>query len=112
MAVEKAAIEKEETPRPGRKNVTEEMNSKAFPFDYPGLRLGCITDPTGGYCAMKRAAVPSEPLGRTETACDFFLSCCYAQYDRMHFDGLPPVEEIETACPGAKAALRGPVCTV
>lgn len=87
----------------------------AFPVDYPGLRLGCIKDPKDEeFCAVKRAAVPGVG-GDAEDggpACDFYLSCCYAQYVQT-FGSVPTefMEEVEAACPGSTAFLQGSVCT-
>jgi hypothetical protein len=93
-----------------------------YPADYPGLRMGCIKDKKDNeYCAVKRAAVAAVAASSSSKkkaadspspACDFYLSCCYAQYARM-FGAIPStfVEEVENACPGSKAFLDGDLCT-
>jgi hypothetical protein len=91
--------------------VTAELKGRPYPSDYPGLRLGCVKEggKMGQYCAAKRGALEGGQEGGV--VCDFFLSCCYAQYVRMQWGGLPPVEEVEGKCPGSKAFLYGKLCT-
>ena len=98
-----------------------------YPADYPGLRMGCIKDKKDNeYCAVKRASVTvaaaststkkkaadAADAAANAPACDFYLSCCYAQYAAM-FGEIPEpfMEEVESACPGSKAFLEGDLCT-
>eukprot|EP00624_Nannochloropsis_granulata_P004210 evm.model.NODE_31127_length_8538_cov_26.434996.2 len=114
---EKEKEEKEEV-------VTAELRSKPYPSDYPGLRLGCVREgggkTKGGYCAMKRAVLAGAPAavgaagggGGGGSVCDFYLSCCYAQYSKMNWTDMPKAEAVEAQCPGATAYLNGKLCTV
>lgn len=80
-----------------------------YPADFPGLRMGCIKDKKSEeFCAIKRASIAAA----ASPACDFYLSCCYAQYARM-FSAIPLtfVKEVEKACPGSTAFLEGDLCT-
>jgi len=98
-----------------------------YPADYPGLRMGCIKDKKDNeYCAVKRASVTvaaaststkkeaadAADAAANAPACDFYLSCCYAQYAAM-FGKIPEtfMEKVESACPGSKAFLEGDLCT-
>jgi len=102
--------------------VTNELRSKPYPSDYPGLRLGCVREgggkTQGGYCAMKRAVLAGAPAavgaagGGGGSVCDFYLSCCYAQYAKMNWTDLPNAEVVEAHCPGATVYLNGKLCTV
>ncbi len=95
---------------PAKQTVTTTKAAQpTYPSDYPGLRLGCIQDPKGQYCAVKRAAIS----GGDAQSCDFYLSCCYAQYGAM-FGGIPAsfADQVEAACPGSKDYLAGDLCTV
>jgi len=54
----------------GREGALVPNEPAAFPYTYPGLRLGCIIDPMDRqYCAMKRAS-PGDG------ECEFNTSCC------------------------------------
>lgn len=89
-------------------STTKKATKPTFPSDYPGLRLGCVKDTKdNSYCAVKRAAVAD-----SDVACDFYLSCCYAQYAQM-FGDIPDsfADQVEEKCPGSKDFLNGDVCS-
>jgi len=97
-----------------QEGVTGELEGKPYPTDYPGLRLGCVKEggKMGQYCAAKRGVLQEGGTGGGAAVCDFFLSCCYAQYVRMQWGDLPGVEEVEAKCPGSRNFLYGKLCTV
>lgn len=106
----------DEDTEPFRMDQKKKPNNKAtasrrepsYPTEYPGLHLGCIKDKKDNkYCALKKAAVDDEPY-----ACDFYKSCCYAEYAALVAE-IPDdfVDEVEKKCPGSREFLKGNLCS-